>query len=400
MDDTSFIDLISEENISKLKIDERLVIVFKKAMINFQRYFNYMGYTKTRNYQEFFNKYLLTHYGIRKLAFKCNIEPSRIDSMGLYDLNKKHIVIDPSYLDNESELLGIFTHEFIHFLVHHNCYDKQQYDYVKNNPFINEALTEMLTNNILPYGRISYLELIKIIKFWLILNNKKVDFNLFLNEGKFYEIDEKLEELFQSYFEKKEQQDKIYIEIQRYLINSIDVNISGLEEYEEIIKKVSKRAIDDEYFINKFYRKVERNLINNLNISYDNIKEKYLIYLKEYRQIIEKLESFRKKTKSKLSNKIEFTMDSKKHELDYRGKLFINNQFFACIKEIKIFLKDNSERVIKIKNIDFNHNLNINKNLQEDLEKKKKQKEDILNYLKFINDLEVIDELDEKNIGK
>ena len=57
MQDTSFIDLINEDNLSKINIDENLISIFKNAMKNFQTYFNYMGYTKTRDYEKFFSKY-------------------------------------------------------------------------------------------------------------------------------------------------------------------------------------------------------------------------------------------------------------------------------------------------------------------------------------------------------
>ena len=47
--DTSFIDLIKEENLSKIKIDKELIPIFIKAMKLFQKHFNRMGYTSTRN---------------------------------------------------------------------------------------------------------------------------------------------------------------------------------------------------------------------------------------------------------------------------------------------------------------------------------------------------------------
>ena len=50
MEDTSFIDLLREENLSRINIDPRLIDAFKNVMKNIQLYFNEKGYSSEREY--------------------------------------------------------------------------------------------------------------------------------------------------------------------------------------------------------------------------------------------------------------------------------------------------------------------------------------------------------------
>ena len=54
MEDKSFINLLTEENLAKINIDSRLVDSFKRVMKKMQVYFNSNGYTSERDYQAFF----------------------------------------------------------------------------------------------------------------------------------------------------------------------------------------------------------------------------------------------------------------------------------------------------------------------------------------------------------
>ena len=40
------------------------------------------------------------------------------------------------------------------------------------------------------------------LNFWLLINDKKINFNMLLNDCDFYEIDSKLNELFKQYYER------------------------------------------------------------------------------------------------------------------------------------------------------------------------------------------------------
>ena len=387
MQDSSFIDLTNINNLSKIKIDKELIPVFKTAMRNFQEYFNYMGYTSERNYQEFFKKYLTTNYGIRKLAIEFSDITKSMDCNGMYSFWKRKIIINQNCKDDSTNLLSIFMHEFIHFLVHHYVRDKRIDDEsIIHIPFLNEALTEMLKMEILPYTYMSYVPLIKMLNLWLVINNKKVNYNDFLNYGRFYEIDDELLEMLNKYFEEYEKEEYINLEnetykkIQRYIINSIDINLLSIEDYDKIIEKVSKRPNKDIYFMNKFYKKVERNLCDNLKIDDDNLRKRYMFYLKEYRLIVDTLSI------TDFSGCLNFQINKDKWKIDYRGKVFINEQFAKQIRKLELLKKDNTYYKVNIKDINFLEiEKGINK-LKEQLLERKEKLSTILKYIQFISD--------------
>ena len=406
MIDSSFIDLTKEENLDKIRIDRNLIPMFKIAMRNFQRYFNYMGYTSTRDYKKYFEKYLTTRYSIRKVAIKNNYIINN-DWLGLYDYNKREILIDTDSIENKTEILSVFTHEFIHFLVLHEFSEYHINCELIYNIFLDEALTELLKSKILPYTETSYLSIIKMLNFWLLINDKKIDFNMFLNDCEFYEIDSKLNELFIQYYikydindygygNKGNKIDELYKEIQREIIKLIDVNVINLKEYENIAVKISKRPLNDKYFINRFYGKIEKNVISNLNIN-DKLEKYFRYYLKQYRITIENL--------TKLNNKIiaKYKIDGDKFELDKRGKLYKNEQFIKQINSINFKLKDGSDIKINVRNINhrkmklIKENKNYKYKRSIDLKeyiykdywlKKKNYYETVLKYIKFVNDSE------------
>ena len=147
MEDKSFIDLISDKNINKMSIDERLIPYFKKMMKYMGKYFNYMGYTKERNYKEFFDKYLLHPY--YKLLIQCNNKPNNKACDGYFSYSENKLVISEELLkESIGDILGVFTHEFIHFLVVDNIKNKNEF--LTNYYSINEAMTEILKNRIFP----------------------------------------------------------------------------------------------------------------------------------------------------------------------------------------------------------------------------------------------------------
>lgn len=398
--DTSFIDLINEDNLSKISIDENLISIFKKAMRNFQTYFNYMGYTKTRDYEKFFSKYLTTRYTTQKLSIINKSIYTNDDYMGLFLQDKRKIIIDTSSELTNTEILSTFIHEFIHFLVFFGCRDKQIKGNVIDNPFIDEALTEMLKMKILPYTKVSYLPLIVMVNFWLLVNNKNLDFNMFLNEGNFYEIDSNLKELLDMYYKEYvvnyygydsnyDILNNLYKKIQRNIINSLNIDIKNIDEYANIIKIISNRPLKDNDYMNKFYKKIENNICDKLNIRLD-IKNKFMFYLKEYRIVLENI--FRLKD----YYNIEFIMDKSKYEI-INNKLYIDNQFIKQIKSIVFTLKDNTKLKINLNDINISKIINAKDNYKNNLINRKNVILDILNYLKYINDLEIVSSNDELN---
>ncbi|MBQ8891496.1 MAG: hypothetical protein IJ068_01360 [Bacilli bacterium] len=383
MEDTSFIDLTRGENLSKIKMDEELIPIFKRAMINFQKHFNRMGYTSTRNYKEFFDKYLIGRYPIRNISIEFNKLHKPLDCMGIYYRDKRKIIINRNYEKEPQILLDIFTHEFIHFLVHHYVYDKQIEDNITMIPFFDEALTEMLKTEILPYTFKSYFSLIKMVNFWSIINDKKIDMNLFL-KGKIEGIDSNLIEIINDYEYDglDDYENKFYVNIQRYIINQVNINITNLKEYEKLIEKTAKRPSSDIYFMNKFYKQLERNMFFNLQIYDKSIQKRFSFYLKEYRLIIETL------AKRKFNGTLNLNIDDEFYEIDKRGIVYKDEQFYKQIKRIKLPINEKNVNYFEkqIKDIDFNKIALRDEKLKKELINKKERIESILKYLKFISD--------------
>lgn len=406
--DNSFLNLTTEENIKKIKIDEELIPPFKKIMRNFQEFFNYMGYTNTRDYNEFFSKYMISKYSISNIKIECNTRPNRIDSMGLYDYYKRRITVDSSLLDEPQDVLDTLTHEFIHFLIIHNVRNKNIEGSIIDEQYINEALTEMLKMKILPLTYQSYLPYILMISFWLILNDKKIDFNMFLNEGKFYDLEDEFKELLKLYWDSNEHSEHIedakknknYINIQRYLINNIDINnINNLEEYELLIAKLANRPIKDIHFMNKFYKKIEYKLCNILNIN-EIILNKYLIYLKKYRELVEILNN-----DDNFKYKYTFYYYGCKYQIDDRRNLYVNSEFEDKCTALELTGDDDYYRIELKKEKDWNLKLGNNKlptskirsrykynKRKELINKHKDYIKSILYYLMFINDNSIIED--------
>lgn len=404
--DNSFLNLTTEENINKIKIDKKLIPAFKKTMRNFQEYFNYMGYTDTRDYNDFFNKYIVSKNSINNIKIQCNNKPFKNDATGLYNYYKNKITIDRSLLDNPREVLDSLTHEFIHFLVMHNVRNNKIENSIIDEQYLNEPITEMLKMKILPLSYQSYYPEILMIKFWLIMNNKTLDFKDFLNEGKFYDMEFEFKELLRIYWDSLSEPEHItdalknknYINIQRYLIDNINIfNINNIEEYELLISKLAKRPVKDIIYMNKFYKKIECRLCNNFNIN-DKYRNKYLIYLKKYRELLEILYN-----DNNFKFKDTFYYYGCKYEIDSRRNVYVDNEFddkaTGLVLEgdndlYKIVLKRNNLEKIELSNNKLpicktRYKLRYNKR-KELIIKHKEYLKSILYYLKFINNNEII----------
>ena len=347
-----------------------------------------MNWTNNRDYKDFFEKYLLHPYS--KLIMKFSSILDQLDCEGYFNYEKKTLVINCNYINDNSKLIDILTHEFTHFLVKNYLVEKNLIkESIYNNTFINEAITEMLKIQILPLTYQSYTSQIAMLKFLLIINNQKLDFEKYLTTGKICYIDSILEELFEEYQNKLEDDDEhiidaidnpSYLKIQRYLIKSLDTNISNIEDYKNIILKISNRPVKDIYFMNKYYKKIENSLCDKLKINDINIRRKFMFYLKEYRKVTEILGN-----KENFRYAASFKFDGNNYDIDDRRNVFISGQF------------NNKRTVLRIGEIDDNIKINLKDiNLKELKRKKLKMKEilylkqqrnlDILNYLNFISD--------------
>lgn len=301
MEDKSFVTLLSEDNLSRINIDSRLVDSFKRVMKKMQVYFNSNGYTFERNYQEFFNEYLFNPDSSKNLSFFLNDEPSKIGAGGFYTIDGKKIYIDESNTITNENLDSTLCHEFIHFLVMRGIVDGQTADpQIKSGDFINEALTEMLTRQMYPNSS-AYEPQVRMMEFANLLSNNVNNYSLFLKG----QIDAKgygaaswnnFVANAEAYHKKwqgkpsrlvEAKKDELYIKAQRELINSkISVHlIKSFSNYTEKIDILMKRPAPDAEYTEKFIEIMDINLIRNLGLKNRELVDILMKKLREYREL-------------------------------------------------------------------------------------------------------------------
>lgn len=301
MEDKSFINLLSDENLSKIDIDSRLTASFKRVIDKLQTYFNANGYTSQRDYKNFFEEYLLKNAD-SKLRMMVSNEPSKIGAAGFYrhrqDVAEIHI--GEEYLEYDELLDSIFCHEFIHFLAMRGLDEIEYPDLeIKNGGFINEALTEMLTQQIYPNSN-SYQPQVDMLKFANLLTGNVNNYSLFLR-GKvdckggasswnnFFASANAYQKSWRDKGFSMSQaiNDPDYIKAQQYIIqaNIKSHLISSFEDYKKWFSILQQRPIQDNEFIDKLFIDMDISLLNNLGLRNENLKEMMYQKLLEYRQI-------------------------------------------------------------------------------------------------------------------
>ena len=366
MKDKSFLNLITDENMSKINIDPRLIESFKRVMNTIQEYFNANGYTEQRDYQAFFNEYLLNPDNSKNLSILM-VDEIQKGTFGYYTSDGKKICINSSIEKNDWSLDATLCHEFIHFLVMRGLINNNLSEAViRNGGFINEALTEMLTKQMYPYSN-SYEPQVQMMKFANLLCNKVNNYSLFLKG----EIDAKgygasAWNNFVTSVERYQKKwannpvniygainNELYIEAQRNIIESkIQQHlISSFDEYTSKLNILMQRPSPDNIYIRNFINKMDDFLISNLGLKdtpiVDNLKNK----LKEYRKIIENLNTYE-------NNDIyEFNIGGRKIAIDKNRKLYnyIGSYSATWNANTGIYLLEigNNKIELDMNNIDF-----------------------------------------------
>ena len=301
MEDKSFINLLTEENLAKINIDPRLVDSFKRVMKKLQVYFNSNGYTSERDYQAFFNEYLLNPDNTKNLSLFLNDEPSKIGAGGFYTNDGKRICIDESNSRKDENLDSTLCHEFIHFLVMRGIINEQYADpQIRFGGFINEALTEMLNRQMYPNSG-AYEPQVSMMGFANLLSNNVNNYSMFLRGN----IDAKgygasawnnfvaNAKAYQSKWKGKPflmadaRKDELYINAQRELIKSkISVHlIKSFSDYTEKIDILMQRPAPDLEYMETFFENMDINLLNNLGLRNPELSSILKQKLQEYREI-------------------------------------------------------------------------------------------------------------------
>lgn len=384
MIDSSFIDLLSDDNIKKINIDPRLIEPFRNIMKKMQEYFNTKGYTLQRNYKEFFEKFLLSEIS-DKLKIIIDNEPSKIGASGIYRHNDQtqEIHIDEKYL-NTQYCESTLCHEFIHFLVMRDLHENGFYDNeIKDGGFINEALTEMLTQQMYPNSR-SYEPQVEMLKFANLLTGNVNNYSLFLRghvdsrQGasswlNFYNIVQKYQRNFSNkgFYLNEALTDMDYIAAQRYIIeaNMHTHLINDFQQYVDFISKLNERVIPDDEWIENFIAKAEK----NLSKKYGNTREieRFITdKLKEYRNLLALKEKYNGKDVIEVEvggKKIAFDKEGNVFDQDTGKKYYGNHQigYYGNIRQIII---NGDKKEIDLSNSGFS-----------------KRKEDIENKLKEVS---------------
>lgn len=366
MDDKSFINLISDENLEKINIDPMLIDSFKRVMKKLQAYFNANGYTSERDYQAFFNENLLNDDSSKNLSFYLNDEPSKIGANGFYD--GKRICIDKSRILDKDRIDHTLCHEFIHFLVMKNVInDKYADSTFKFGGFINEALTEMLTRQMYPDSG-SYDPQVNMMDFANLLSDKENNYSLFLRGridargygGSSWNNFIKNVTLYQNKWNGTtfRLMDAInaeyYIQAQRDLIESkISPHlISSFEDYIEKIDILNRRPVADNEFMESLFNRIDENMIRNLSLKNEKLQMFMRKKLKEYREMVSS------SAKYKNNDIYEFEIAGHKIAIDKNRQLYGTTGISysaswnpnTSIYEIKI---DNESIKLNINKIDF-----------------------------------------------
>ncbi len=286
MDKRPFLYLTQEEIIDKINIDPRLVKAFTNVMKRMDSYFLVNGYYELKDYIKFFEDYLIG----QDFSIRCNDEPSKIGAGGFYNRSKKTIAIDVSHLDKD-DLESIICHEFIHFLVMHDLVPARHSQELVRGGFFNEALTEMLTQQIYPNSR-AYEPQVRMVTFSNLLSNQVNNYRSFLkghwsgpgsawanyiaSASKYYD---KFYNKGYSFGEAVKDED--YLKAQRCAIDAF-VRCSKLTDFDtylEILDKLDSAPIPDDIYTEKVLREKEYQLMSNVygsnNAICDYLRKKF-----------------------------------------------------------------------------------------------------------------------------
>ncbi len=303
MEDNSFVYFTQDDVLKNIDIDPRLVESFKRVMTRLQKYFNEKGYTKDRDYKEYLERNL---FKLGDKSISIGVDNNMHPNLGgFYNRFECKIRINETKL-NEEYLDSILCHEFIHFLVMHELEYGVAEEAIIEGGFINEALTELLTQDIYPdVNADAYRAQVTMHKFANKLSGNENNFRMFLL-GK---IDAKCLsaawmnylnccDSFQDEFDElgyidlnEAQHNKNYILAQRALI-TLYINthtIRSFQEYCDNVKKLVLRPVMDEEYVNKHIELMERGLISNFGVNNTYLKEIIINKIKEVRELVKQL---------------------------------------------------------------------------------------------------------------
>lgn len=327
MEKRPFLYLTQADVLDKINIDSRLISAFVNVMKKMDAYFLANGYYELKDYRKFFEDFLID----KEFSIQCNNEPSMNGVGGFYDRLKNVIVIDERWL-NTKNLESTICHEFIHFLVMHDLDVKKHGLELVNGGFFNEALTEMLNQQIYPNSR-AYEPQVKMVTFSNLISGQVNDYRGFLQGfwsgpgSSWKNYLEAANDYFKNYYQKGYRLedaiiDENYINAQRYAIDAFVGcgELTNFDQYLEILENLDKRPVEDQEYIDKVLNKKEIQLINSVYRVNAPINSLLVAYLKEQ---FEKLKMIRRIMMVYNGKPFhEFTINGRRIAIDRDGKLY------------------------------------------------------------------------------
>ena len=264
-----FLKLLEPENLSKINIEAELIPIFKKVIIKINDYFIENDLMDAKDWDSFFEKYLLTpndsQHSIKKdpqCRTKC--------ACGEYYRDSKEIIV--TSVDSK-----ILCHEFIHFLV---MADRTKYKLkVEDYTAFNEGMTERLA--ILVMGGVqnsligAYQDEVELAGFYCSLSGKRSPFKYFLNNEFYFDYDKQKWQQAWRWAAKffRFHDDYSRNSLQRFITDNAlkDYVITSFDEYLDFVYKFNNHS----YYFNKneyqiVINKIIERYITNLNFSEEN----------------------------------------------------------------------------------------------------------------------------------
>ena len=283
--DNLFLNLLTEKNLKRIKIDSELIPTFKIVIAKINDFFSENGLMNVKDWNSFFEEFLISD-NPDQLCIKLG----RLDNVshgGEYSKINKEIVMNIDDTSPNGISKGIchdFCHEFIHFLVMHDSNSLNAK--ISDSMFFNEGMTEYLTGCIMGTGNNSfYYREYKMAEFYCKIT--KNPFAYFLNDKFAFEDDYYAPMNLIRSSDKFQNDNKLdsYLSIQREIINNgiDDCSINSFEDFANIVTIINQRPRYDGEYINYIFERISNKYLEKMNLDEqqkNNIKDKLITFCK------------------------------------------------------------------------------------------------------------------------
>ncbi len=302
IEEDPFSKLLKDENIQRINIDKELIPIFKDSIRKIRDYFIKNDFMSVKNYDEFFEKYLLD--GKLTIRLSNKDEFNNKGTGGEYKKQQNEIVIDTKSIN-----VGALCHEFIHFLV---MADSKKLDWSPSQiSFINEGFTELLTSEINNSYPQCYFKNVSMVRF-LNLLTKNLSIKAFLRDE--FTIEDIY--MWSSINSLSSNLDiESYRIIQRTFIEKLidKNNIKTIEDYIQVINLLKQRPSFDKEYMEAFLADLNTEFLKNMGLP---VNEETLKLLNQYCDTSYKAEEFGNR------EVIEFSLNGINGSFDEDGKVY------------------------------------------------------------------------------